>query len=449
MLIFEDEHIRVIHRPGATRWTLLTFNVIDFQVADLRFWADRFVEKAGLSAFGFVSRRPNWFPAASMRRAAEAIAPHLAEYPERVLYGHSQGGYAALKYSALLGAGTIISSCPQATIDPREVPDDQRFHRFFRPELHAGMHIGAGVAGADVAGTAFILYDPFDGVDAMHVRRILPWVPQARLVPVYLTQHSAIVAFAGTEPGLELIEACRRDDLPGLKALARRCRRHHWLRVRGAALAATRRRLGWGDRIKRSYEHLLPPTERTGLTAAQASLLQGLGRFAEAEGILQLILEEKPDDRDCLRRLVAVRIAMGDREGALGYARCRAAAAQSDPEALDQVASLLLQLGRPAEAAPWAVQAVNLSPNDPRFLRRATAALHQEGCLHDALDHAVKAAELEPLNPATHRVLAEILMAAGQPTWAIDALEAGTRALPGHAGLRMALAQARDCIHGT
>ena len=53
---------------------------------------------------------------------------------------------------------------------------------------------------------------------------------------------------------------------------------------------------------------------------------------------------------------------------------------------------------------------------------------------------------MEPLNAATHRILAEILMAAGQPTEAIGALETGTKLLPSHAGLRDALARAREAI---
>jgi Flp pilus assembly protein TadD len=443
MLIFEDEHIRVIQRRGATPWALLTFNVIDFRFPSPRFWGDRFVERAGLSAFGFVARVPNWFPRESMRRAVEAIAPQLAEYPDRVMYGHSQGGYAALKYATLLGARTIISSCPQATIDPREVPDDPRFHRYFRLEQHAGMHIDA-----DVAGTPFILYDPFEPVDAMHVARILRHVPQARLVPVYLTQHSSITVFAGTETGLELIEACRRDDLPALKALARRCRRHHWLRVRGAVLAATARSLAWGDRIQRGYGHLLIPEEQASLLGAQAGLLQRLGKYAEAERILHRMLETKPENEDCFRRLVAVRVALQDLEGALAYARRRAAASShASPEALDQVAGLLLQLGQLEESAAWAVKAIEKSPDDSRFRRRATSALYQQGRLHDALEHASKAVELEPLNPGTHRVLAEILMAAGQPMGAIGALETGTAVLPDHGGLRAALARTRAEIH--
>jgi tetratricopeptide (TPR) repeat protein len=441
MLIFEDEHIRVMHRPGATPWALLTFNVIDFRFPAPRFWGDRFVERAGLSAFGFVARVPNWFPRASMERAAAAIAPQLAAYPDRVMYGHSQGGYAALKYSALLGARTVISSCPQATIDPREVPDDPRFHRYFRLDLHGGMHVDD-----QVIGTPFILYDPFEQVDAMHVRRIQALVPQARLVPVYLTQHSAITVFAHTETGLALIDACRRDELPALTALARRSRRHHWLRVRGATLAATSRQLAWGDRILRTYGHLMPPTERDAVPAAQATLLQGIGRFAEAERILRRMLDAAPAHADTLRRLAALRSAQDDPAGALDFARRRAAAVPSDPEALNQVAGLLLQRDQPEEAAAWALKAVALSPNDPRFLRRATDALHRQGCLHDALELAARTAEVEPLNAATHRILAEILMAAGQPMEAIGALETGTKLLPSHAGLRDALARAREAI---
>jgi hypothetical protein len=52
------------------------------------------LQKANIAALGFISRRPNWFPAGSVVKAVAAAASILRAAPERILYGYSQGGYA-------------------------------------------------------------------------------------------------------------------------------------------------------------------------------------------------------------------------------------------------------------------------------------------------------------------------------------------------------------------
>lgn len=97
MRVFSDENLEVIYRAGASPYLLITFNEMEMKANGSRFWGQRFCEKAEISALGFISRRPNWFPAASVVKAVEAAATILHAAPERILYGHSQGGYAALR----------------------------------------------------------------------------------------------------------------------------------------------------------------------------------------------------------------------------------------------------------------------------------------------------------------------------------------------------------------
>lgn len=140
MLVYADENLEVIHRRGSSPYLLVTFNEMEMQANGSRFWGQRFCEKAGIAALGFISRRPNWFPAASVVAAVEAAAPILAEAPERILYGHSQGGYAALRYRRRLGASVAVAFCPQISIDPKTVPFDNRFVRHFAPGLHTNSY---------------------------------------------------------------------------------------------------------------------------------------------------------------------------------------------------------------------------------------------------------------------------------------------------------------------
>ena len=61
-------------------------------------------------------------------------------------YGYSMGGYAALKYARMLGISRALGVCPQASIDPVDVPDDKRFHKFHKRGLHDGMMMTASEA---------------------------------------------------------------------------------------------------------------------------------------------------------------------------------------------------------------------------------------------------------------------------------------------------------------
>ena len=73
MLVFSDENLEVIHRPGSSPYLLVTFNEMEMKANGSRFWGQRFCEKIDISALGFISRRPNWFPAASVVKAVEVV----------------------------------------------------------------------------------------------------------------------------------------------------------------------------------------------------------------------------------------------------------------------------------------------------------------------------------------------------------------------------------------
>jgi hypothetical protein len=245
LLIYSDENLEVFHRPGSSTYVLATFNEMEMQANGSRFWGQRFCEKADITALGFISRRPNWFPAASMAKASVAAAPILRRATERILYGHSQGGYAALRYRRLLDADVAIAFCPQISIDPRTVPFDGRFTSHFVSTLHEDMEITP----LHAAGRAYVFHDPFHVVDREHAERIAALQEGTRLVPVHMTGHGTVRAFAGTARGLALIEACRADDLSGLHALARAVRVGAPMRPYQIALTAIARHPAWADRL--------------------------------------------------------------------------------------------------------------------------------------------------------------------------------------------------------
>ena len=282
MLIYSDENLEVIHRPGSSAYLLVTFNEMEMQANGSRFWGQRFCEKSDIAALGFMSRRPNWFPAASMVKARIATGPILRQAAERILYGHSQGGYAALRYRRLLNVDVAIAFCPQISIDPRTVPFDGRFTSHFLPSLHDGMEI----APVHAAGRAYVFHDPFHAVDREHAKRIAALQEKTRLVPVHMTGHGTVRAFAGTARGLALIEACRADDLFGLNALARAVRVGDPMRPYQIALTAIPRHPAWADRLHARLGNSFSPVQRANFLYHRANRHIRDGDLAAARDML-------------------------------------------------------------------------------------------------------------------------------------------------------------------
>ncbi|MBZ7922146.1 lysophospholipase [Ensifer adhaerens] len=299
MLIYSDENLEVIHRPGASPYLLVTFNEMEIQANGSRYWGQRFCEKADIAALGFISRRPNWFPAASVVRAVEAAAPILKAAPERILYGHSQGGYAALRYRRRFNATTAIAFCPQVSINPRAVPYDNRFLRHFSPELHANM----GIAPDHAAGRAFIFYDPFHAVDRRHAERIANLQAETHLTPVQMTGHGTVRVFTGTERALSLIDACRANDLVALRALARTARADAPMRPYQNAVAAMVRHPAWADRLHDRFGDRFAPMEKVNFLYHRANRHIGDGNLGAARDMLMNALALLPGDPALKHRL--------------------------------------------------------------------------------------------------------------------------------------------------
>ena len=221
VILFEDDEIRVLWRPGASVYALVTFGDLMTLANGTRFFADIPVSKLGITCVGFMAKRANWFPADSCRAAAPFVLAKLAPYQDRIVYGGSMGGYAALKFSALLQATHIIAYCPQWSLDRVECGGvNPGWRECFTPAM-AGM----GIRADDVAGEAYIFYDPHYRFDAFHAQKIRQSYPSARSIAVPLVDHNVTTVFAGTEILGEVISACRLGDGVALAGISRRVRR--------------------------------------------------------------------------------------------------------------------------------------------------------------------------------------------------------------------------------
>ncbi len=196
------------------------------------FWADAVSASLGISVVGLVAKEPNWYPPDDMAAILPALSNLLqGRFPRRILYGHSQGGYAAIKFSRALGATTVLAFSPQYSIDRRLIADE-RVNKYYTGQRHAGMWPEP----RDTAGSIFLFYDPYDAADTAHANRIgeaLPVLP----VKIPFVGHASDRGLGDPDRFARLLAAARDSDAAGMRRFVARERA---VRVERSVLMALR-----------------------------------------------------------------------------------------------------------------------------------------------------------------------------------------------------------------
>ena len=65
-IIYRSEHLTVVHIDAQSETVVVTFNEMGTQASGDHYWGDTLLERMGVSAIGFVSAKPNWYPLADM-----------------------------------------------------------------------------------------------------------------------------------------------------------------------------------------------------------------------------------------------------------------------------------------------------------------------------------------------------------------------------------------------
>ena len=205
-VVFEDQHLQVLHKAGNMPFAVATFDTRDGRADGQTFWAQSLSDKYGVECFGFVPKAPNWYPTSSIRATAIAILPMRCR--PLIGYGHSMGGYACLKYSALLDLAGVVSSGPQITIDPSESGSDIRYIHHFNAALNGDMRIRAN----DLNGRLVVAYDPVFKFDRLHVEAISALSAGVELIPLPNMMHRTVLALRPRDVLLPLFYAILSGD---------------------------------------------------------------------------------------------------------------------------------------------------------------------------------------------------------------------------------------------
>ncbi|WBV42406.1 hypothetical protein [Pseudoroseomonas cervicalis] len=242
-VVYEDDEIQVLHRPGGSAYTLVSFAGRQLTADGRHFWNAEQAARLGLDTLGFVAKRPNWYPTASLARAAAAVAP--LGRPLRLGYGIGMGGFGVLKHGRRLGLQRALAIGPASSIDPRLAPWETRLAPFFRPALHPDMWIHR----RDLPAWSAAVLDPWDGPERGHAAALAAL--GTRIVPAPFMAQRVAVLFGG--PLQPVLQALQAEDAAGLRHLLRRRRRGsiRW-HLRLAEIAAAH---GHGPLAERLRQH--------------------------------------------------------------------------------------------------------------------------------------------------------------------------------------------------
>ncbi len=195
-IVFEDEYIRAIFMPGSSSELIFSFGDLITRAKGLNINAEKSLQKFGFNVLGIMPKDKSWFPQASMQNLLQAVAELIAPFQQRIAYGGSMGGYAAIKYSNALNVQRVVALVPQYSIDPEDV-HDARYNMFFQAELNTGMRIEA----EDVSSAReyIIIYDPHYAQDRAHYQKLQTVLPAHHVLHLAFTNHDAVAVLASSE----------------------------------------------------------------------------------------------------------------------------------------------------------------------------------------------------------------------------------------------------------
>jgi len=131
-------------------------------------WAFDFLKNRGFNVFSFsCSTEKNWYRSKALIKFLKKISLNLKEFPERLGYGSSMGGYAVSAFSEILGLDRLLLINPISTLNRQVVPFETRF-RTFANNLDWEFEC---FDGAETQASGYVIYDPIYSLDKKHAER--------------------------------------------------------------------------------------------------------------------------------------------------------------------------------------------------------------------------------------------------------------------------------------
>ena len=255
-LLFDCEDFQVVRRHGQRGFLLITFSSLDIfnesgSLAEGRtFWGQRLADAQDFAAIGFIAKSPDWFCGPSIEKACKLVATFAAVFETVVAYGSGMGGYGALRWGRLAGAGTVVAFSPHYSVDPAVAGFDARYTHAFNPALHTGMEIRR----EHVPQPSFVFVDPASHADQGHATLLADAVPELVQIPMLACGHECARVFGAPALAAEMLRRCSRGQSNSVQALANQARRVSSIRKVELAMRAISRHPVLAQRIFNKHQ---------------------------------------------------------------------------------------------------------------------------------------------------------------------------------------------------
>ncbi|MGI4819281.1 MAG: hypothetical protein ACRYFE_12245 [Janthinobacterium lividum] len=198
--IYKDDYVDAHYIEQDSSTLVVSFAPRD---RNPQIWGESAIIKTGASALGITDLSNSYYPQISLTNIRQIFGDIKSKYSNIITYGHSMGGYAALKYSSLFSANTCISFSPQYSIHPKDAAfDKRRIDLFYNKDIHQECTITID----DIQDTcSVVIYDPANSIDNKHAESILRLGAYA--VRYYFTGHRSVVALTESKQGRALLDA--------------------------------------------------------------------------------------------------------------------------------------------------------------------------------------------------------------------------------------------------
>jgi len=217
-IIFQSDNIRLILDEKRTEIVYVVFNDASFTWNGDHYWGEQFLARLKVTVLAFVTPEPNWYPPDDMKQAIPVAISAIAGR-RVVTYGHSQGGFGALKYSRALSASVALAFCPLWSINPDDVGAfDQRTAQYYKPALKNGHRIEKD----DLCPRSFLFFDPREEPDRRNADKICEGTRAERVLAPYCG-HSVIAMAAESRITAALIALSQSPNATaaGLRRIVR------------------------------------------------------------------------------------------------------------------------------------------------------------------------------------------------------------------------------------
>jgi pimeloyl-ACP methyl ester carboxylesterase len=348
VVIYDSQYMRVIRNASSGSHLYVTFNEMELSVSRMKnneFWGYPLFHSMDVPAIGFVSTGKHWYPEHVTRDAIEIVRQIIAErgYSRVITYGHSMGGYAALRYGAALGADVAIAFCPQYSIAPSDVGEwDRRYIQNYA--LHGGEDML--LKGQHLPKQTYVAHDPNHRQDARHAAYI-ERLGSVSLITMPFTGHDSVrlLAQSGAAPSFlaALAQTTSSASLTARHIIRRHRRRTplYW-RSMGQMFWQRRKDLEAAEQCFITAVSLAPQEATARLQLARLAISQK--QHDKALRHLQKMPPLRQLDRGQLERIVHVYESLGLLEQALRAATVRVQKSPNDPQALAQLEKVRLRL---------------------------------------------------------------------------------------------------------